>query len=291
MLELAQIVEVVRSIQHVLARPTEGLAQSPLREPHPRHQRRYRPHIGEEVSHKKALGVLEQIECALQIALGLPYARHRDVPARAVLREARTLAQLLAVQQGSRGGRQIASLAVQLAHTDVEIARPPRDGLARRQRLPERTLVGVHRFVEAALRDPDLGQGDGAIDGVRDVPRHPHTRYAIGKRPVRSIKIPACPMRQPQQRRCRAAPKLVVLRHEIEHPPGVARGGGHVAQRLGLRGVIDGDRRRETAKLGLVRDDHLLRCESIPARLCRRVQPALGISQSCLRRFELTRGQ
>ena len=85
-LELAQVAEVVLSGQALLTRPAEGFAQPPLRDPHPCPQRRDRTHIGEEVTHVQALCLVEQVERAVQISLGLPYASHRDAPAIPVLR-------------------------------------------------------------------------------------------------------------------------------------------------------------------------------------------------------------
>ena len=127
MLELAQVAEVVLGGQALLTRPAEGFTQPALRDPHPCLQRRDRTHIGEEVAHIQALCLVEQVERAVQIALGLPDARHRDAPAIRVLREPGVLAQLLAAQQVLRGGIQIVPLAVELAHAHVHVCRSPQD--------------------------------------------------------------------------------------------------------------------------------------------------------------------
>ena len=86
MLELAQVAEVVRNFQALLTLPVEGFTHPPLRDPHPCHERRYRTHIGEEVTHIQALCLVEQVERAVQISLGLPYASLSDTPAIPVLR-------------------------------------------------------------------------------------------------------------------------------------------------------------------------------------------------------------
>ena len=59
-LELAQVAEVVLSRQALLTRPAEGFAQPPLRDPHPRLQRRDRAHVRGEVARVPALGLVEQ---------------------------------------------------------------------------------------------------------------------------------------------------------------------------------------------------------------------------------------
>src|SRR5262249_51182841 len=102
-LEFAQVAEVVLGGQALFTRPAKGLAQSPLRDPHPCHECRYRTHIGEEVSDIQALCLVEQVESAVQISLGLPYASQSNTPTRPVLREPCALAQLLAFQQALLG--------------------------------------------------------------------------------------------------------------------------------------------------------------------------------------------
>ena len=232
-LELAQVAEVVLGGQALLPRPAEGFAQSPLRDPQPCLQRRDRPHIGEEVTHIQALGLLQQIERAVQIALGLPYARHRHAPAIPVLREPGVLAQLLASQQVLRGGLQIVILAVELAHAHVHVCRSPQRGV---RPAPSQAAILAHR--SALPRGDDLARsvyppGRRAPDCVRDVPGHLQMSHALGIRLVRCLQIPTRPGGEPQERRRRSAPEMVVLGDEVEHPPGVFHGVGHVAQQPG----------------------------------------------------------
>src|SRR2546429_9828954 len=85
-LELAQVAEVVRNGEALLTRPVEGFTQPPLGDPHPCLPRRDRTHIGEEVTHIQALCLVEQVESAVQISLGFPYASHGNAPAIPVLR-------------------------------------------------------------------------------------------------------------------------------------------------------------------------------------------------------------
>ena len=124
-LELAQVAEVILSGQSLLTRPAEGFIQPPLRDPHPCLQRRDRTHIGGKVTHIQALCLVEQVERAVQIALGLPYASHRNAPAIPVLREPGVLAQFLASQQVLRGGMQIVMLTVELTHSHIHVCRSP----------------------------------------------------------------------------------------------------------------------------------------------------------------------
>src|SRR5260370_28448914 len=106
----------------------------------------------------------------------------------------------------------VALLAVQLAHTHVEVCRALRDRLALLCRELQRALVCTQSLVEATLRNPYISQGDGTTDGVRDVPGHAHVCHAIGKQPVCCLEIPARPGCEPQERRCRSAPEMLVLR-------------------------------------------------------------------------------
>ena len=153
-------------------------------------------------------------------------------------------------------------------------------------------LVGAHRLVETTLRNPDIRQGDGATDCVRDVPGLLQLRHALGIRPVRCLEIPARPGGESQERRCRSALEMVVLRDEVERPPGVFHGAGHIAQSQGLSGTVHGDRTRETAKFLFVHDDHRRR-RGVRSRahVCRRVQPPFGVPQAGLNALELAARQ
>ena len=75
---------------------------------------------------------------------------------------------------------------------------------------------------------------------------------------------------------------MVVLVGEVEHPPGVAHGAGHVAQHQGLPGTGHRDRPREAAVFLLVHHDRPVR---------RRVQPPLGVPQPGLDARELAAHQ
>ena len=163
-------------------------------------------------------------------------------------------------QQVLRGGMQIVTLTVELAHAHVHVCRSPqrRASPCCRRKL-QCLLIGAHGLAETTLRNPYISQGDGATDGVRDVPGLLQTRHAIGIRPVRCLEIPARPGGESQERRCRSAPEMVVLRDEVERPPGVFHGVGHIAPRQGQSGTVHGDRTRQTAKFLFVHDDHLRR--------------------------------
>src|SRR5262245_52477504 len=100
--------------QALLARPVEGFPQSTLREPHPGLHRCNWTHIRRKVAHVQALCLVEQVERAVQVALGLPDARHRDTPAIAVLREPGVFTKLLASQQVLGSGRQSVTLTLEL---------------------------------------------------------------------------------------------------------------------------------------------------------------------------------
>ena len=172
-LELAQVTEVVIDGQALLTRPAEGFTESALRDPDPCLQRRDRPHVGEEVAHIQALRLVEQVECAAQISFSLAYPGHRDPPAIPVLRQPGVLAQLLAPQQLLRGGRQVAALAVDLAHPHVHVRRSPQNRPALLRCTLQCLLVGAHRLAKTTLHKPDVRQRDRAAEGIGDVPGPP----------------------------------------------------------------------------------------------------------------------
>src|SRR5919202_2109546 len=80
-LELVEVAEVVMGRQALRTYPIERFTQPALRDPHARLQRCDWPHVGREVTPIPALGLVEQIERALQIALDLPEASHGHAPA------------------------------------------------------------------------------------------------------------------------------------------------------------------------------------------------------------------
>ena len=193
MLELAQVAEIVLDRQAPLARPAERFTQLALRDPHPCLQRRDRPHVGEEVAHVQALGLVEQVERAVQIAFGLPDPRHRDAPAIPVLRQPGVLAQLLAPQQVLRGGGQVVPLAVELAHADVHVRRSPQH---RPARLRTQAATPARRCAWPRGDDPatpDVRQRDRAAEGVGDVPGPLQARHALGVPRVRRPRDPRSP--------------------------------------------------------------------------------------------------
>ena len=63
-------------------------------------------------------------------------------------------------------------------------------------------LIGAHCLAQTTLRNPYISQGDGATDGVREVPGPLHQSHAVGIRPVRCLEIPTRPGCEPQERRC-----------------------------------------------------------------------------------------
>ena len=107
--------------------------------------------FGREVAQVHPLRLVEQGECAGQIALGFPDSGHRDPPPVGVLRQPGVLAQLLAAEQVLGGGVQIAAFAGDLAHAHVHVRRSAEHGpgflggelqgpLERAQRVAQATL-------------------------------------------------------------------------------------------------------------------------------------------------------
>jgi hypothetical protein len=85
---------------------------------------------------------------------------------------------------------------------------------------------------------------------------------------------------------------VVVLTDEVEGPPGVSHGAGHVTENPGLPGTVYSDQRRESAKSLLIHDHHPRRSGrgSLTAP-CRRFQPPLGILQAGLDALDLAAHQ
>src|SRR4028118_840753 len=99
--------------------------------------------------------------------------------------------------------------------------RPPPPGAAPPGREPQGALVGAHRLAKTTLRDAYIGRSHCAPDRVGDVPGPLQNRHALGIGPVSCLEIPARPGCESQERRCRSAPEMVVLRQEADPPPRV----------------------------------------------------------------------
>jgi hypothetical protein len=218
-------------------------------------------------------------------------ACHSHAPAIRVLRQPHVLTQLLAAQQVRGGGRQIVLLTEKLAHTHIQVCGSPQDRVTLCCRKLQSPLIGAHGFAQTTLRDPDICQGDHATDRLRDNPGPLHPRHALGIRPVGRLEIPARPC-QSQERHCRSALEMVVLRNEVERSPRVCHRVGYIAQCQGLSGTVHGDGTREMAKLHFVHDDHFRRwARHKLTPVCGRIQPALGGTQTFLNAVELALGQ
>src|SRR4028118_1045629 len=98
-------------------------------------------------------------------------------------------------------------------------------------------------LVEMALRHPDVSQNKRATDRNKDVAGHPHIRHEIDKGSMGCLQVPARPICDPQKRSQDSALVIVTPRQEIERPPGVRHGAGHIAESLGMCGTGSGYRR------------------------------------------------
>src|SRR4028119_472162 len=114
-------------------------------------------------------------------------------------------------------------------------------------------------LVEPSLRHPDVSQNKRATDRNKDVAGHPHIRHEIGKGPMGRLQVSARPVCDRQERSWDSTREIGALRQEIECPPSVRHGAGHIAERLGMSGTGGGYRRWERPKLLFVHDDHLSR--------------------------------
>ena len=81
---------------------------------------------------------------------------------------------------------------------------------------------------------------------------------------------------------------MIVLTDEVERPPGMCHGSGHIAEDQGLSGTVDGDRTRKSAKSLLVHNDHLRRWGlRSPPNTRRPVEPPFGVAQPRLNALDL----
>ena len=223
-LELAQVAEVVVDGQAAARAPSRRASPSlPLRDPHPRPHRRDRPHVGGEVTGVHPLRLVEQVDRTVEVPFGLPDPGHRDPPAVRVLRQAEVLAELLAAQQELGRGRQVVALAVQRGHPDVHVGRSPQDRPALLRGEPQRLLVRAHGVAEAALDDVDVRQRDRQTEDVGDVAGPLHVLPRLGVPRLRRREVPVAPRRQPDERRRRRSPEVVVGDRRGPAPAGRAR--------------------------------------------------------------------
>ena len=128
MFELVQVAQAVVHGQTPLPRPSEGIGPPALRDEHPRPQRGDRPDVRREVTDVAALRLVEQLEGAAQVAVGLADPGHRDPPAIAVLRQADVLAQVTARLQVLPGGVHLVSLTKHVAQAHVHVRRSTEHG-------------------------------------------------------------------------------------------------------------------------------------------------------------------
>ena len=102
------------------------------------------------------------------------------------------------------------------------------------------------------------------------------------------LQIPAAPVHEPQQPRCRSAAEVVVVKRKLDRPLGVPDSAGCVTPGQSLSGAVHLDHRRETAIFLLVSDDHLRRRDpGLLTVACRWLQPPLSIPQPALDSLEL----
>ena len=82
---------------------------------------------------------------------------------------------------------------------------------------------------------------------------------------------------------------MVVLRYEVEHPPGVFHGVGHIAPSQGQSGTVQwrshpGRRRNSSSSTTTIVSRWGFRSRT---PVCRRVQPPFGVPQAVLNALDL----
>ena len=186
-----------------------------MRDPHPCLQRCDRLHIGEEVTHVHAFGLVKQCDRASQIALGLPYACHRDARAIPVLGQPVVLTQLLALHELLCGAIKIVALSVELTEAHVHVCRPAQHRAAMLRSKLQRVLIGAHRVTEATLCNADVRECDRATEYIGHMPGLLQTRHARAVGAIAFLKVPGRPVRQTQKPGRSCTDEMVVLADEV----------------------------------------------------------------------------
>ena len=206
----------------------------------------------------------------------------------AVLRQAVLLAQLPALPQVLPGALEVVPLAEDGADPDVHVRRAAQHMATLPGCERQSPLEDAQRLAQATLREPDVGQAERAPDHVGEVPGLLQARHAIGVPAGGRLEIPGRPAGECQERGSSSTCKVVVLADEVERPPGMGHGAGHIAEDPGLAGPVHGDRARQLAERRLVDDDHRARRLGGPIRgLVHRAEPPLGVPQPLLDSLDL----
>ena len=189
----------------------------PLRDPHPCPHGGDRAHVGREVAGVHALGIVEQLEGPVRIALRLPDHGHGDAPAVAVLRQAVRLAQLVALAQVVPCPGEIVPLAQDPADARRACRRRPAapgaPAVAVASPRSKRLSASVSRPCASRMSASVIGTPDhvGEMPALLEVrPRHRRTSGTRRRGPRSS------------SRRARAAPRR--RRGPGDRPPRRARG-------------------------------------------------------------------
>ena len=263
-LELAQVAELVVDGQAPLPRPAERLGPPALRDQHPRPQRRDRPHVRGEVADVEALRLVEQLERAVA---GRPRPRGSG-PSRPASGSGSAAGRRARPARCSPGrcrraaSRSSRSRSSWLRPTCMSAApRSTRLGLLGALQSP---LVDAHRLAEAALREPHVGQRDGAAEHVGVVPGPLQARHGVGV-PAGCAASRSPLVQYASPRRAAGAPRA---RWSSSPARSSARRACVIVPATSPRtravsGAVHRDRGRERAERLLVDDDHL----AAPGRL------------------------
>ena len=209
-LELAQVVRLVRHRQPAFRRPRERQVRPALPDPDPGPHRGDGSYVGREVCVVDVLCLGEQIECAGGITVDLVQPGHGDPPAVPVLGQARVLAELMAESTGASGRaepRSLRSAGNKLGHADVHVGRSPStapEGCSVAVRSPLLRSSSNRRRAAGPAPMQDVGQGDGAADDIPErCPLLGSSRLAIPSwyPAMRLLEVARPPMREAQQAR------------------------------------------------------------------------------------------
>ena len=245
---------------------------------------------GVVLADEDTLGVLQQREGSVGIALSQAELGHGDAPSVWVLGQPTDVAKIIAHPKVIGGSIEVVPLQAHLCQPHVHVTRSAQDGCRAVGRHPQALFVAPHRLVQSPLGDTDLRQWSVATDRIDGVAGAFQARHGLGPEAVGGLEIATSPVRQGEEPRRRTAPEWVVA-GEIERPMGGRLCPLAVAVHLCLGGSIQGNGTGQPPELGFVNHDHRRsRGLPFPPIVRRWLQPALRPPQQHLDISGLARG-
>ena len=248
MFVFAQVGRLVVGVEPLLDRPRGGEVQLAAAEVQPGPHRRHRLDVREVVAVVDPLGLDQQGERGVEIALDLAEpGQHHPRPVR-VLRQALVLAEALRGREVLGGAREVVAFEQHPGQSDVHVGRAAQPSgaevEARFERAPGRA--------EPPLHEAEVAEGDRAAEDVGEEPGVPQPRDGLRVRGVRARDVARRPRREPSQGPGACAHQVVARRGQGQRRPRLRHGGADVAVVQRQRRPVHPDGRGERAVALLV---------------------------------------